>query len=257
MIAPAPTVAPCPATGALTRIGWISIMSYCLEVTNGESQASTVQHFSVVRIICIGRNYASHAIEMGSDPAEDPPFFFFKPVTALNTTSHFTIPSYSQNVHHELELIAALGSGGRHLSLEQAKACIAGFAIGLDMTCRDVQSEAKKEGRPWDTAKGFDGSAPCTRLLAATYNELDRFGEMTLKRNGHVVQKGHWRNMVWSLPELIRHISQFVQLVAGDFIMTGTPAGVGPVAPGDRLEASMMGFPHSLALSVAREPKGQ
>lgn len=208
------------------------------------------QEFRVARIICIGRNYKEHAREMGHDPEHEPPFFFFKPVTALARGGEFVIPSYSNEVHHELELVVALDSGGRDLDLARAQDCVSGFALGLDMTCRDSQRDAKQAGLPWDLAKGFDGSAPCTPVCPAIFAELNQLGQMTLTRNGNTVQQGSWRDMVWSVPELIAHISRHIELVPGDLIMTGTPAGVGPVQSGDVLSAAMEGFPHALTVRV-------
>lgn len=210
--------------------------------------------FVPLRIICIGRNYADHAREMGHDPAREAPFFFFKPLTALAGAGEFVLPHYSSEVHHELELVVALGQGGRALDARQAELSVAGFALGLDMTCRDIQRQAKAAGRPWELAKGFDGSAPCSAIAAGTFSDLTNFGPMTLSRNGQLVQKGHWQDMIWSVPELLQHISHYVALHPGDLVMTGTPAGVGPVTAGDRLEAEMQGFPESLVVDVVAPP---
>lgn len=222
----------------------------CCRLRDGELLSD---YFRPVRIICIGRNYADHAREMGHDPGREPPFFFFKPITALAGGGKFAMPSYSREVHHELELLIALEQGGRNLSLQQAKNCVGGFGLGLDMTCRDLQREAKEAGRPWELAKGFDGSAPCTAIAQAGFEDLERLGTMTLSRNDKVVQTGHWRDMIWSIPELLQHISRHVALQPGDLIFTGTPAGVGPVEVGDRLEARMEGFPKSLLLHITKE----
>lgn len=207
--------------------------------------------FSVNKIICIGRNYAEHAREMGHDPEREPPFFFFKPQSALaQSGADFHYPDFSQQVEHELELVVAIGKAGTKISAANAADYVFGFGIGLDMTCRDLQKEAKKLGRPWELAKGFDGSAPCTAIQRGTLADLEQYGELVLTRNGTEVQRGHWRDMVWPIPELIAQVSNYIKLEAGDLIFTGTPAGVGPVQIGDTLIATLEGFPQVLKLPV-------
>jgi len=207
--------------------------------------------FAVNKIICIGRNYADHAREMGHDPAREPPFFFFKPQSALaEPGTAFVCPWYSQDVHHELELVIALNQGASHISAEDAKQLIKGFAVGLDMTCRDVQQQAKQQGRPWELAKGFDGSAPCSAVRLGTYDDLQQMGQLSLTRNGTLVQQGDWRDMVWPVAELIAEVSRYIRLEAGDVIFTGTPAGVGAVIPGDRLIATLEGLGEVLQVDV-------
>lgn len=207
--------------------------------------------FAVNKIICIGRNYADHAREMGHDPAREPPFFFFKPQSALaEPGTAFVYPWYSQDVHHELELVIALKQGGSQVSAEEAKQLIGGFAVGLDMTCRDVQQQAKQQGRPWELAKGFDGSAPCSAVRLGTYNDLQQMGQLSLTRNNTLVQQGDWRDMVWPVAELIAEVSRYIRLEAGDLIFTGTPAGVGAVVPGDRLIATLEGLGEALQVDV-------
>lgn len=210
----------------------------------------TAAPFAVPRIICIARNYDDHAVEMGHAPSKEPPFYFFKPLSALNTTSTFVLPTFSNNVQHELELVVGIGQGGSQLSISDAKACVAAFGLGLDMTARDLQQAAKTAGRPWDLAKGFDGSAKLSTLVREPFTYLDSLGEMTLRVNGDVAQRGHWQKMVWSVPELLVHLSESIALLPGDLVYTGTPAGVGPVKVGDKLTASMAGFPHALDLTV-------
>lgn len=212
--------------------------------------------FEVRRILCIGRNYADHAIEMGHDPNREPPFFFFKPLSALNQTGQLALPGYSNNVQYELELVLALNQGGKNLNPKQAQGCIGGAALGLDMTCRDIQQQAKQAGRPWELAKGFDQSAPVTAISQGNYDDLDHIGEMYLEHNGRQVQHTHWRNMIWSPTELLQQISQFIALQAGDLIFTGTPAGVGPVVAGDQLVARADGLCSTLSLNIlpSQEP---
>lgn len=213
----------------------------------GQSNA----RFSVNKIICIGRNYADHAREMGHDPDREPPFFFFKPQSALaQPGTPFVYPWFSEDVHHELELVIALKQSGYRVSAESAKTLIGGFAVGLDMTCRDVQQQAKQHGRPWELAKGFDGSAPCSALRLGGYEDLQQMGELSLTRNGTLVQQGDWRAMVWPVADLIAEVSRFIRLEAGDLIFTGTPAGIGPVVPGDRLQANLEGLGDILQVDV-------
>jgi fumarylpyruvate hydrolase len=211
----------------------------------------SAQEFSVNKIICIGRNYAEHAREMGHDPEREPPFFFFKPQSALaQNGADFIYPHYSQQVEHEIELVVAIGKSGYQIPVAQAADYVVGFAIGLDMTCRDIQKQAKQQGRPWELAKGFDGSAPCTAIQQGTLGDLEQYGNLVLTRNGTEVQRGNWRDMVWPVSELIAEVSSYIQLEEGDLIFTGTPAGVGPVLPGDQLSASLEGFPESLTIAI-------
>ncbi|MBE8715615.1 FAA hydrolase family protein [Cellvibrio sp. KB43] len=179
---------------------------------------------------------------MGHNPDREAPFFFFKPQSALLPPGEpFKYPWFSKDVHHELELVIAIGEGGYQLTLAQAKAAVSGFAVGLDMTCRDVQQQAKQQGRPWELAKGFDGSAPCSAIQRGSYEDLQQTGELQLLRNGSIVQQGDWRQMIWPVAELIAEVSRYIRLQPGDLIFTGTPAGVGPVTPGDQLQASLAG----------------
>lgn len=222
-------------------------MNYSLPIAN------TDDRFSVNKIICIGRNYAEHAREMGHDPEREPPFFFFKPQSALAQNGEdFVYPHYSNRVEYELELVVAIGKAGYQIPLHSAGDYVAGFALGLDMTCRDIQKQAKAEGRPWELAKGFDGSAPCTAIQPGSLADLEQFGELVLTCNDKQVQRGHWRDMIWSVPELIVQVSRFIKLEAGDLIFTGTPAGVGPVQPGDTLVGQMTGLPQTLEIAVVK-----
>jgi fumarylpyruvate hydrolase len=199
--------------------------------------------FPVRRIYCVGRNYAAHAREMGYDPDREPPFFFTKPSDAI-VPSHSTIayPSKTQDLHHEVELVVALGKGGRNIAEADALNYVFGYAVGLDMTRRDLQSEAKKLARPWDMAKGFDESAPCAAITPASVIGHPTKGAVTLSVNGQTRQKGDLDELIWSVPETIAYLSQFVALQAGDLIFTGTPEGVGAVVKGDRLVGSIEGL---------------
>ncbi len=197
--------------------------------------------FPVGRIFCIGRNYADHAREMGHDPDREPPFFFMKPVSALATEGVFRLPKGAQEVHHEVELVVALKSGGAEIAPEEALAHVFGYGVGLDMTRRDLQAVAKKLGRPWETAKGFDGSAPCGALAPAARIGHPAKGGISLSVNGEIRQKGDLGEMIWGVADLLAAISRSMALRPGDLILTGTPAGVGAVRPGDRLEARIEG----------------
>lgn len=202
--------------------------------------------FPVRRIYCVGRNYAEHAREMG-DSGREPPFFFAKPADAVLNVADgaegvLPYPPLTRDLHHEVELVAALGSGGRDLTPEQAAACIWGYAIGLDMTRRDLQAAAKKSGRPWETGKAFDHSAPIGPLHPAASAGTMAQGAITLSVNGQPRQSGDLSDMIWSVPEAIAYLSTLFELRAGDLVFTGTPAGVGAVAPGDRLEAAIEGL---------------
>jgi len=223
-------------------------MNYSLPVIDSNDR------FSVHKIICIGRNYAEHAREMGHDPEREPPFFFFKPQSALaQNNTDFIYPHFSQQVEHEPELVVAIGKSGTHISIADAADYVFGFGVGLDMTCRDRQKEAKQLGRPWELGKGFDGSAPCTAIQRGSLNDLAQYGDLILTRNGEEVQRGNWRDMVWSIPELIAEVSHYIKLEAGDLIFTGTPAGVGQVKPGDTLCAKLEGFSQELTISITKK----
>lgn len=200
--------------------------------------------FPVRRIFCVGRNYAEHAREMGGDPSREPPFFFMKPADAVwhphDAESHWPYPPATQEVHHEAELVVALRGGGRELSPEEAAEAIYGYAVGLDMTRRDLQAEAKAKGRPWDVAKGFDASLPISTILPKP-GEVLRRGEIGLEVDGTPRQRGDLAQMIYDVPAVIAEISRYWRLAAGDLILTGTPAGVGPVRPGERVRAWVEG----------------
>jgi fumarylpyruvate hydrolase len=204
--------------------------------------------FPVRRVYCIGRNYADHAREMGHDPDREPPFFFQKNPDNLDTSGSFPYPSRGADVHHEVELAVALGKGGADIPEAEAPACVFGYAVALDMTRRDLQAEAKKLGRPWEIGKAFERSAPIGPITPAA-GTLDR-GAITLAVNGTLRQDGDLGQMIWKVPEIIACLSRYFTLAAGDVILTGTPAGVGPVARGDLLEARIAGLA-PLAVRVA------
>ena len=202
--------------------------------------------FPVRRIFCIARNYAEHAKEMGGDPSREPPFFFTKPADAIvavpaGTSGIFPYPSLSQDVHHELELVVALGAGGNQISVAAAPQLIYGYAVGLDMTRRDLQAAAKAKGRPWDIAKSFDASAPIG-AITPMQGQILRRASLALEVNGIPRQSGNVSDMIWSIAEIIATLSEAFTLCAGDLIFTGTPAGVGAVTRGDTMLGKIEGL---------------
>jgi fumarylpyruvate hydrolase len=197
--------------------------------------------FPVHRIYCIGRNYAEHAREMGHDPNKEPPFFFQKNPDNLRTDGKFPYPSGTSDVHFEIEMIVALKSGGINIKTEDALSHIWGYGIGLDMTRRDLQGEAKKLGRPWEIGKAFEHSAPCTALIPATEIGHPTTGAIWLDVNGKRRQSGDLNQMIWDIPGQIAYISSLFELKAGDIIMTGTPSGVGAIVKGDKLHGHVDG----------------
>jgi len=203
----------------------------------------TGDHFPVRRIYCIGRNYAAHAVEMGHDPDREAPFFFQKNPQNAYCGETFPYPDNSTDLHHEVELVAALASGGIDVPVERAMKHVWGFGIGLDMTRRDLQSEMKAKGRPWEIGKAFEHSAPMGPLCPISQIGPMEQGDITLSVNGDRRQSGNLDQMIWKLPEQIAHLSRYYELSAGDLIFTGTPSGVGPVARGDRLRAEIDGLP--------------
>ena len=197
------------------------------------------ESFPVRRIYCIGRNYADHAIEMGHDPHKEPPFFFQKNAQNVDTSGTFPYPPQTSDVHHEMELVVALKSGGAEISLDNALEHVYGYGLGLDMTRRDLQGEAKKLGRPWEVGKSFEKSAPMSELVPASETgHLDQ-GRICLKVNGEIKQDGDLNQMIWKVPEMIAYLSRFYDIAGGDLIMSGTPAGVGPIQRGDKMECEI------------------
>lgn len=204
--------------------------------------AGTDAVFPVRRVYCIGRNYAAHAIEMGHDPDREPPFFFQKNPNNLDASGEFPYPPRSSDVHYEVEMTVALKSGGTNIPLDQALAHVYGYGLSLDMTRRDLQGEAKKLGRPWEIGKAFERSGPVGPLHpVAAVGHPDQ-GRIALTVNGDLRQEGDLNQMIWKVPEMISYLSDYFELAAGDVIMSGTPAGVGPVNRGDVMEMSVDGL---------------
>jgi fumarylpyruvate hydrolase len=196
----------------------------------------------VRRIFCVGRNYAEHAREMGMDPEREPPFFFTKPADAIVPGGgDVPYPSRTQNLHHEIELVVALARGGRGIAVDAALDCIYGYAVGLDLTRRDLQAEARTQGKPWDTAKAFDRSAPLSAIVPAARIGHPARGRVELSVNGALRQQGDLADMIWNVPEIIAELSTLFELAPGDLIFTGTPAGVGPLVAGDRVQGRIEG----------------
>ena len=201
------------------------------------------QRFPVRRIFCVGRNYAAHAREMGKDPDREPPFFFSKPADAI-VANHATIPypSRTGNLHHEIELVVAIGKGGSNIPVDAALDHVYGYAVGNDFTRRDLQFEARDKGRPWDTAKAFDRSAAITAITPVAVVGHPSKGRIWLKVNDTLRQEGDVADLIWSVPEIIAELSTLFELAAGDLIYTGTPAGVSAIAAGDRVEGGVEGL---------------
>jgi fumarylpyruvate hydrolase len=197
--------------------------------------------FPVHRVYCVGRNYAAHAVEMGHDPNKEPPFFFQKNPDNLDTSGAFPYPSASNDVHHEIEMVVALKSGGTDIPVEKALDCVYGYGVGLDMTRRDLQGKAKDMGRPWEVGKAFEASGPCTALVPASTIGHPIQGEIWLDVNGTRSQTGDLNQMIWKVPEMISYLSGLFTLMPGDIIMSGTPSGVGAVNRGDVLKGHVDG----------------
>jgi fumarylpyruvate hydrolase len=197
---------------------------------------------AVRRIFCVGQNYAAHSREMGGDPTREPPFFFSKPADALVTGgADAPYPSATKNLHHEIELVVALLRGGAAIPAAEALDHIYGYAAGIDLTRRDLQNQAKETRRPWDMSKGFDFSAPLGLIEPATKTGHPRSGRIALRVNGDLRQEGDLSDMIWSVPEIIAALSNYVALAPGDLIFTGTPSGVGPLLRGDIVEGEIDG----------------
>lgn len=203
--------------------------------------------FPVRRLYCVGRNYAAHAREMGFDPDREPPFFFCKPdnsivVAAPGQTVDFPYPPQSTNVHHEIELVVAIGQGGRDIPVEQALAHVYGYAVGLDMTRRDLQFKMRDKGRPWELGKAFDHSAPIGLIHAAEDIGHPASAAVWLQIDGADRQRSDINALIWSVPEVIANLSTYFELQPGDLIYTGTPEGVGPVERGQVMHGGIDGL---------------
>jgi fumarylpyruvate hydrolase len=197
------------------------------------------ERFPVRRIYCVGRNYAEHALEMGHDPKKELPFFFSKPADAVVDSARvLPYPSRTAELHHEVELVVALYQRGANVDVAAAAAMIFGHAVGIDLTRRDLQAEAKKSGRPWDMAKGFDHSAPVGPL---TLGVPPSSGPISLSIDGQMRQRGDLKDMIWNVAEIIAALSTYVEVAPGDLIFTGTPAGVGPIKRGESVRAMIAG----------------
>lgn len=197
----------------------------------------------VRRVYCVGRNYAAHAREMGKDPDREPPFFFLKPADAI-TPNHATVPypPRTENLHHEIELVVAIGKPGRNVPVETANELVLGYAVGNDLTRRDLQLAARDAGRPWDTGKAFDHSAPISAIHLKEETGILERGRIWLSVNGELRQAADIADLIWSVPEIIAELSTLFELFPGDLIFTGTPAGVGPVRRGDRIVGGIDGL---------------
>jgi len=205
--------------------------------------AGSEKFLAVHRIYCVGKNYADHAREMGGDPTRDPPFFFSKPADALvHGEDRIPFPGRTDNLHYEVELVVALGMEGSNVKQDQAVDLVFGYGVGIDFTRRDLQADARAAGRPWDVAKGFDNSAPVSTIHPVSQTGMLDHGEISLAVNGELRQRGDIADMIWSVPEIIAELSTYFVLRPGDLIFTGTPAGVGKVQSGDRLQAKIAGL---------------
>lgn len=209
--------------------------------------ANSADQFAVRRLYCVGRNYAAHAREMGSDPTRDVPFFFCKPADAVlpvpeGSAVALPYPGMTSNFHHEVELVVAIGKAGRDIAVDQANDYVWGYAVGLDMTRRDLQGQLKDQGKPWEISKAFDLSAPMGALYPVSQVGLISKAEIFLQVNQADRQRSNIDQMSWSVPEIISHLSRYFELKPGDLIMTGTPEGVGAVVPGDVIDAGIAGL---------------
>ena len=204
--------------------------------------AGSSARFPIRRVFCVGRNYAEHAREMGNDPTREDPFFFMKPADAVVAAEGvLPFPSATSDLHHEVEMVVALAGGGTDIVPAEALTRVWGYGVGLDLTRRDLQAVAKEMRRPWDFAKGFDASAPCSPIHPVREVGHPHDARIWLSVNGAVLQDGTLKEMIWPVADIIAHISRFVALAPGDLIFTGTPAGVGPLQPGDSVKGALDG----------------
>ena len=217
--------------------------------------AGEAGHFPVRHIYCVGRNYAEHAKEMGGDATKEPPFFFTKPADAIvpvvaGSVGSMHYPLATKNLHYELELVVAIGHPGVRLPADKANDIVYGYAVGLDMTRRDLQNQMREQKRPWDIGKSFAEAAPIAPLHPVASTGLLTRGAIVLTVNGQVKQKGDLSDMIWDVPHMLSFLSQMYELLPGDLVFTGTPAGVGPVVPGDQLQGTIEGLT-SLSIRIA------
>lgn len=213
--------------------------------------AGSSARFPVRRVFCVGRNYAAHAREMGSDPNREPPFFFTKPADAVVPASGAVpYPPSTNDMHHEIELVVALKAGGKDIDAAQALDLVWGYGVGLDLTRRDLQAVAKDAGRPWDMAKGFDASAPCSPLHPVSDVGHPAQARIWLEVNGTLRQEGNLDEMIWPIADVIASLSRLVTLAPGDLIYSGTPSGVGALQPGDRVRGGVDGV-ETFELTIA------
>jgi fumarylpyruvate hydrolase len=216
------------------------------------------QQFPVRHVFCVGRNYAEHAKEMGGDAAKEPPFFFTKAADAIvpvvpPAVGRIAYPMATHNLHHELELVVAIGRGGANVAAADAQALVFGYAVGLDMTRRDLQNEMREKKRPWDIGKSFAQAAPIAPISPVAETGILARGEVTLRVNGETRQHGDLSDMIWDVPHMIEFLSRLYRLEPGDLIFTGTPSGVGPVVAGDRLDGRIADLtPLSIEIVPAR-----
>jgi len=216
------------------------------------------QQFPVRHVFCVGRNYAEHAKEMGGDAAKEPPFFFTKAADAIvpvvpPAVGRIAYPMATHNLHHELELVVAIGRGGANVAAADAQALVFGYAVGLDMTRRDLQNEMREKKRPWDIGKSFAQAAPIAPISPVAETGILARGEVTLRVNGETRQHGDLSDMIWDVPNMIEFLSRLYRLEPGDLIFTGTPSGVGPVVAGDRLDGRIANLtPLSIEIVPAR-----
>ena len=218
----------------------------------------TSARFPVRHVYCVGRNYAEHAKEMGGDAAKEPPFFFMKPADSIvpvvpPDVGRIPYPMATKNFHHELELVVAIGKSGVRFAPADAQALVYGYAVGLDMTRRDLQADMREKKRPWDIGKSFANAAPIAPIHPASATGALSRGEIVLEVNGHVRQRGDLADMVWNVPDMLAFLSQMYRLEPGDLVFTGTPAGVGAVVAGDRLNGRIAGLTPLAVEIVAAE----
>jgi len=205
--------------------------------------AGTEARFPIRRIFCVGRNYAAHAREMGKDPDRDPPFFFTKPAdSVVDNGAAVPYPPLTRNFHYEIELVLAIGKGGFNIPASKALDHVYGYAVGIDLTRRDLQLAARDAGRPWDWGKAFDLSAPCAPLHRAAEIGHPQKGRIWLAVNGQVKQDADIADLIWNVPEIVSILSEAVELKPGDLVYTGTPAGVGAIVAGDKVTGGIDGL---------------